>query len=84
MSLVQLLHRRIEAEPTGIAIASASGPITNAALLDRVRGAVRHLKGLGVRPGDVVAVELTNRVEFVVLLFATWRLGAQSRRSTRS
>ncbi|MFD9445146.1 class I adenylate-forming enzyme family protein [Streptomyces sp. NPDC060006] len=27
-------------------------------------------------PGDVVALKLTNRVEFVLLLFAAWRLGA--------
>ena len=50
--------------------------LTNEQLLHRVRGAARHLKDLGIRPGDVVALNLTNRVEFVVLLFAAWRLGA--------
>jgi acyl-CoA synthetase (AMP-forming)/AMP-acid ligase II len=31
---------------------------------------------MGVGAGDVVALKLRNRVEFVVLLFACWRLGA--------
>ena len=38
--------------------------------------AAAHLRDLGVGLGDVVALNLTNRVEFVVLLFASWRLGA--------
>ncbi|MFC9839710.1 class I adenylate-forming enzyme family protein, partial [Rhodococcus sp. NPDC127530] len=52
------------------------GSLTNAQLLDRVRAAARHLHDLGIGTGDVVALKLTNRTEFVVLLFATWRLGA--------
>jgi acyl-CoA synthetase (AMP-forming)/AMP-acid ligase II len=44
--------------------------------LDRVRAARRYLHELGVGAGDVVALKLRNRVEFVVLLFACWRLGA--------
>ncbi|MFC9839425.1 class I adenylate-forming enzyme family protein, partial [Rhodococcus sp. NPDC127530] len=52
------------------------GSLTNAQLLDRVRAAARHLHDLGIGTGDVVALKLTNRSEFVVLLFATWRLGA--------
>jgi predicted RNA-binding Zn ribbon-like protein len=38
--------------------------------------AARQLQDLGIGPGDVVALQLTNRVAFVVLLFAAWRLGA--------
>ena len=30
----------------------------------------------GVSAGDVVAIMLPNRVEFVVAMFAAWRLGA--------
>ena len=37
---------------------------------------VDHLDELGISAGDVVAVKLRNRVEFVVLLFACWRLSA--------
>ena len=45
-------------------------------LVQRVRAAARHLDELGVGTGDVVALKLRNRVEFVVLMFASWRLGA--------
>ena len=31
---------------------------------------------LDIGPRDVVALKLTNRVEFIVLLFAAWRIGA--------
>jgi acyl-CoA synthetase (AMP-forming)/AMP-acid ligase II len=50
--------------------------LTNAGLLEHVRAARRHLHELGVGTGDVVALKLRNRVEFVVLLFACLRLGA--------
>ncbi len=50
--------------------------LTNAGLLQRVRAAAGQLHELGVGTGDVVAVKLRNRVEFVVVLFASWRLGA--------
>lgn len=76
MSLALVLDHRVDVDPDGDAISDASRSLTNAQLLDRVRGAARHLKDLGVRPGEVVALKLTNRVEFVVLLFAAWRLGA--------
>ncbi|MFD0441076.1 class I adenylate-forming enzyme family protein [Streptomyces chartreusis] len=38
-------------------------------MLHRVRAAARQLQDLGIGPGDVVALKLTNRVEFVLLLF---------------
>lgn len=44
--------------------------------MTRVRAAAHHLQDLGIGPGDIVALKLTNRLEFVLLLFASWRLGA--------
>ena len=41
-----------------------------------VVAAAEHVGRRGVGPGDVVAVILPNRVELVVVMFATWRLGA--------
>ncbi len=38
--------------------------------------AAAALRSVGVGPGDVVALQLPNRAEFVVGLFAAWRLGA--------
>ena len=76
MSLAFVLDHRADVDPDGDVVSDGSQSLTNDELLHRVRAASRHLRDLGVRPGDVVALKLTNRVEFVVLLFAAWRLGA--------
>ncbi len=57
---------------------------SNAELLDRVQAAASAPHELGIGPRDVVALKLTNRVEFIVLLFAAWRSAPPSRRSTRA
>ena len=76
MSLAFVLDHRADVDPDGDVVSDGSQSLSNDELLHRVRAASRHLRDLGVRPGDVVALELTNRIEFVVLLFAAWRLGA--------
>jgi acyl-CoA synthetase (AMP-forming)/AMP-acid ligase II len=76
MSLASLPDRRAQWDPQGPAAADAAGSLTNTMLLQRVRAAANHLDELGVSSGDVVALRLRNRVEFVVLIFACWRLGA--------
>ncbi|MCZ4590388.1 AMP-binding protein [Rhodococcus opacus] len=76
MNFASLPDRRADLDPHAPAVSDATGSLTNAQFLDRVRAATRHLHDLGIGPGDVVALKLTNRTEFVVLLFATWRLGA--------
>nr|WP_271209858.1 AMP-binding protein [Rhodococcus wratislaviensis]GLK34645.1 long-chain-fatty-acid--CoA ligase [Rhodococcus wratislaviensis] len=76
MNFASLPDHRADLDPHGPAVSDPAGSLTNAQLLARVRAAARHLQHLGIGPGDVVALKLTNRSEFVVLLFATWRLGA--------
>jgi acyl-CoA synthetase (AMP-forming)/AMP-acid ligase II len=76
VNLAFLPDYRANVDPEGPAVADRSQSLTNAQLLHRVRAASRHLRDLKIRPGDVVAIKLTNRVEFVVLLLAAWRLGA--------
>ncbi|WP_433709256.1 class I adenylate-forming enzyme family protein [Nocardia sp. CA-084685] len=76
MNFASLPDRRAELDPRGRAVADGSQSLTNAELLDRVQAASRHLRELGIGPGDVVALQLRNRLEFVLLLFAAWRLGA--------
>lgn len=75
-NVVFLPDHRADLDPDLAAVSDGSQSLTNAQLLHRVRSASRHLKDLGVRPGDVVALKLANRVEFVILVFAVWRLGA--------
>ncbi|MDN5744385.1 MAG: acyl--CoA ligase, partial [Nocardioidaceae bacterium] len=43
---------------------------------DRVEAAAEQFAGLGVGSGDVVAVMLPNRIELIVTMTASWRLGA--------
>jgi long-chain acyl-CoA synthetase len=76
MNFASLPDRLAESSPDGPAVSDGRQSLTNAQLLTRVRAAARHLSDLGIGSGDVVAVALTNRIEFVLLLFAAWRLGA--------
>jgi acyl-CoA synthetase (AMP-forming)/AMP-acid ligase II len=76
MTLASLLDSRAGLDPHGPAISDGRQSLTNAGLLEHVRAARCHLDELGVGAGDVVALKLRNRVEFVVVLFAAWRLGA--------
>jgi acyl-CoA synthetase (AMP-forming)/AMP-acid ligase II len=76
MTLASLPDRRADLDPNGPAVSDGTRSLTNAGLLERVRAARHHLHERGVGAGDVVALKLRNRVEFVVLLFACWRLGA--------
>jgi long-chain acyl-CoA synthetase len=76
MNFASLPDRRAELDPHGAAVCDGHQSLTNTQLLHRVRMAARQVQDLGIGPGDVVALQLANRVEFVILLFATWRLGA--------
>jgi long-chain acyl-CoA synthetase len=76
MYFASLPDRRADQDPHGHAVSDGRLALTNAELLNRIRAASHQLRELGIGAGDVVAVKLPNRVEFVVLLFASWRLGA--------
>jgi acyl-CoA synthetase (AMP-forming)/AMP-acid ligase II len=76
MTFASLPDSRADLDPHGPAVADGRQSLTNAVLLERVRAVAGHLDELGLDAGDVVAVKLRNRVEFVVVLFASWRLGA--------
>ncbi|MFF4275689.1 class I adenylate-forming enzyme family protein [Streptomyces sp. NPDC001536] len=76
MNFASLPDRRAELDPHGAAVSDGRQSLTNAQLLSGVLRTARRLHDLGIGPGDVVALKLTNRVEFVLLLFAAWRLGA--------
>jgi long-chain acyl-CoA synthetase len=76
MEFATLPDRRAAQDPHGPAIADGRGALTNADLYVGVLTATRRLHGLGISSGDVVALKLSNRTEFVLLMFAAWRLGA--------
>lgn len=76
MPLASLPDRRFASAPQAPAVADDALDLDNAGLLDAVIRAAAALRAVGVGSGDVVALRLPNRVEFVVMLFAAWRLGA--------
>ncbi len=62
--------------PRGHCIADATTSLSNSEFHSRVLAAAGLFADLGIGEGDVVAVMLPNQVEFVVAMFAAWRLGA--------
>lgn len=76
MNLATLPDRRAARAPHACAVADDALNLDNTAFLDAVMRAAAALRSVGVGPGDVVALQLPNRAEFVVGLFAAWRLGA--------
>ncbi|WP_037357739.1 class I adenylate-forming enzyme family protein [Amycolatopsis orientalis] len=76
MHLAALPEERARRSPNLPCLADEHGELGNAGFAVRVRSAAAALRARGVGAGDVVAVLLPNRVEFAVVLFAAWRLGA--------
>ncbi len=76
MNLRVLPELRAAKNPVGHAVADDSVTLNNSQFLDAVRRASASLHQHGVSSGDVVAVMLPNTANFVVSLFAAWRLGA--------
>ncbi|WP_369325108.1 class I adenylate-forming enzyme family protein [Burkholderia cepacia] len=76
MRFSKLPDLRAASAPDAPCIADASTALSNREFHARVVEAAEVFANLGVGAGDVVAVMLPNRVEFVVAMFAAWRLGA--------
>jgi cyclohexanecarboxylate-CoA ligase len=80
LTLPELLRRRAAAGPDDTAVVDVRADhdevITWRQLAERVERAAALLLRLGVRPGENVAYQLPNRVEFVVLSLAALRVGA--------
>ncbi|GGS56555.1 3-phosphoshikimate 1-carboxyvinyltransferase [Streptomyces cinerochromogenes] len=80
VTLPQWLRRRAEARPADTAVVDVRSDrdevITWSELAEQVDRAAALLLRLGVRPGENVAYQLPNRVEFVVLSLAALRIGA--------
>jgi cyclohexanecarboxylate-CoA ligase len=80
ITLPEWLRRRAAARPDDTAVVDVRPDrdevVTWKQLSDRVDQAASLLLKLGVRPGENVAYQLPNRVEFVVLSLACLRVGA--------
>jgi acyl-CoA synthetase (AMP-forming)/AMP-acid ligase II len=63
-------------DPAGACIADERQELDNAGFADRVSALAAVFDSAGLRPGDVLAILLPNRLELITSMFAAWRLGA--------
>ncbi|MFN2645182.1 MAG: class I adenylate-forming enzyme family protein [Burkholderiales bacterium] len=75
-TLAQWLARHVAARPTAPAVADRSEVVTWGELERRVLCVAEGLRQKGIEPGDVVAAQLPNTVEFLLVHLAAARLGA--------
>ncbi|HMA46905.1 MAG TPA: AMP-binding protein, partial [Frankiaceae bacterium] len=74
--LTRLLDDAAAAYPARVALAFLGATLTYAQLVEQVDRFAAALAGLGVRPGDRVALVLPNCPQNVISFYATLRLGA--------
>ncbi|GGF11745.1 class I adenylate-forming enzyme family protein [Williamsia phyllosphaerae] len=76
MHFATVTASRAAAAPDAPAVSDDVRSLSNRQFDDAVGQAAAVLRSRGIGAGDVVAVMLPNAVDFVVTLFAAWRLGA--------
>jgi cyclohexanecarboxylate-CoA ligase len=75
-TVAQWLARNAQATPDKPAIVWSGGTLSYAQVHDRASRLACALSALGLRKGDVVAIQLPNVPEFVIAYFATSLMGA--------
>jgi acyl-CoA synthetase (AMP-forming)/AMP-acid ligase II len=76
MRLSTLPDSRAASAPEALCIADANTSLSNHDFHSRILVAAGVFASQGIGVGTVVALMLPNQVEFVVAMFAAWRLGA--------
>ncbi|RLE22022.1 MAG: cyclohexanecarboxylate-CoA ligase, partial [Actinobacteria bacterium] len=66
----------LKGEPTKTALIDSRRELTYAGLVEESEALAAGLVELGIRPRDVVQVQLPNWIEFVVAMIAIERIGA--------
>jgi non-ribosomal peptide synthetase component E (peptide arylation enzyme) len=72
----EVLERKARAHPDREVFADAKGRITYGALKDKVERCAEVLRRIGIGKGDVVTVQLPNRIDFPIVFFALELIGA--------
>jgi non-ribosomal peptide synthetase component E (peptide arylation enzyme) len=75
-TVFDILAEQATAHPDRIAIKDQNGTITYGALKDEIERAAQFYRSIGIKRGDVVTIQLPNRVEFAVAFIALELLGA--------
>lgn len=76
MDLVKLFDNAIERTPNAIAIIDGEKSYTYQEVKGEVNDVAASLYRLGVKKGDRIAILLRNRIEMLVLFWATQKIGA--------
>ncbi len=76
MNWAAVLDDRVCTDRDGSCIADQHLTLSNGDVARRVNDLAAQMATLGVAPGSVVAVQLRNRVELVIAIFAAWQVGA--------
>ena len=71
-----ILAKRAAAHPDREVFADAQGRITYGELKDKVERCAAFLHGIGIQKGDVVTIQLPNRIAFPIVFFALELIGA--------
>jgi len=75
-TVFDILVERAMRHPERIAIKDQRGSVSYGALKDRIERAAQFYRSIGVKRGDVVTVQLPNRIEFAVAFIALELVGA--------
>lgn len=76
LTVSDLFHRQVRHAAGRIAVESAAGTLSYAALGDRVARTAHWLAGLGIGRGQVIGLLSENRAEYIELILAAAGLGA--------
>ena len=71
-----LFEHQAQLRPDAVAIRHRHHSVTYGALADRARGWARHLRDRGVRPGDLVGIQLDRSAEMVAAMLGVLMAGA--------
>ena len=72
----EVLERRARQHPDREVFADAKARITYGALKNQVERCAEFLRRIGIKRGDVVTIQLPNRIDFPIVFFALELIGA--------
>jgi non-ribosomal peptide synthetase component E (peptide arylation enzyme) len=72
----EILEARARKHPDREVFSDATGRITYGTLKDKVERCAEFLRRIGIKRGDVVTIQLPNRIEFPIVFFSLELIGA--------
>jgi non-ribosomal peptide synthetase component E (peptide arylation enzyme) len=72
----EILQRRARQHPDREVFADAKGRITYGELKDKIERCAEFLRRIGIKRGDVVTIQIPNRIDFPIVFFSLELIGA--------